>query len=105
MIPSHIEPNTDLVIIGNAVGKTNPEVVATLERGLPYFSMPAALGEFFLKGKTSLVVAGTHGKTTTSSLLAWVLTSAGLDPGMMIGGWVKNFNSNHRSGKGELLRR
>ncbi|MCG3112925.1 MAG: UDP-N-acetylmuramate:L-alanyl-gamma-D-glutamyl-meso-diaminopimelate ligase [Candidatus Manganitrophus sp. SB1] len=101
--PSHIEPNTDLVIIGNAVGKTNPEVVATLERGLPYFSMPAALGEFFLKGKTSLVVAGTHGKTTTSSLLAWVLTSAGLDPGMMIGGWVKNFNSNHRSGKGNYF--
>jgi len=98
--PVHIEPNTDLVIIGNAVGKTNPEVVATLERGLPYLSMPAALGEFFLKGRQSLVVAGTHGKTTTSSLLAWVLTSAELDPGMMIGGWVKNFNSNHRLGKG-----
>lgn len=101
--PSHIEPNTDLVIIGNAVGKTNPEVVATLERGLPYFSMPAALGEFFLKGKASLVVAGTHGKTTTASLLAWVLTSAGLDPGMMIGGWVKNFNSNHRFGNGNYF--
>ncbi|MBI3804458.1 MAG: UDP-N-acetylmuramate:L-alanyl-gamma-D-glutamyl-meso-diaminopimelate ligase [Nitrospirae bacterium] len=101
--PSHIESNTDLVIIGNAVGKTNPEVVATLERGLPYFSMPAALGEFFLKEKRSLVVTGTHGKTTTSSLLAWVLTSANLDPGMMIGGWVKNFNSNHRLGKGALF--
>lgn len=101
--PSNIEPNTDLVVIGNAVGKTNPEVVATLERGLPYFSMPAALGEFFLKGKRSLVVAGTHGKTTTSSLLAWVLTSGGCDPGMMIGGWVKNFNSNHRLGKGEAF--
>lgn len=99
----HIEPNTDLVIIGNAVGKTNPEVVATLGRGLPTLSMPAALGEFFLKGKQSLVVTGTHGKTTTSSLLAWVLTSAGLDPGMMIGGWVKNFNSNHRLGKGNLF--
>jgi UDP-N-acetylmuramate: L-alanyl-gamma-D-glutamyl-meso-diaminopimelate ligase len=101
--PAHIEPNTDLVIIGNAVGKTNPEVVATLERGLPVLSMPEALGEFFLKGKQSLVVAGTHGKTTTSSLLAWVLTSAGFDPGMMIGGWVKNFNSNHRLGKGDFF--
>ncbi len=100
---AHIEPKTDLVIIGNAVSKTNPEVIATLERGLPYLSMPAALGEFFLKGKQSLVVTGTHGKTTTSSLLAWVLTSAGLDPGMMIGGWVKNFNSNHRLGKGEVF--
>ncbi len=65
--------------------------------------MPAALGEFFLKGKQSLVVAGTHGKTTTSSLLAWGLTSAGLDPGMMIGGWVKNFNSNHRLGGGNFF--
>jgi UDP-N-acetylmuramate: L-alanyl-gamma-D-glutamyl-meso-diaminopimelate ligase len=101
--PAHIEPSTDLVIIGNAVGKTNPEVVATLERGLPTLSMPAALGEFFLKGKQSLVVAGTHGKTTTSSLLAWVLTSAGRDPGMMIGGWVKNFNSNHRLGEGDYF--
>lgn len=101
--PAHIEPNTDLVIVGNAVSKTNPEVVATLERRLPYLSMPAALGEFFLKGKQSLVVTGTHGKTTTSSLLAWVLTSAGLDPGMMIGGWVKNFNTNHRLGKGDFF--
>ncbi len=98
--PAHIDPKTDLVIIGNAVGKNNPEVIATLERKLPYFSLPSALGEFFLKEKKPLVVTGTHGKTTTSSLLAWVLASAGLDPGMMIGGWVKNFNSNHRLGKG-----
>lgn len=98
--PAHIDPKTDLVIIGNAVGKNNPEVVATLERKLPYFSLASALGEFFLKEKRSLVVTGTHGKTTTSSLLAWVLASAGLDPGMMIGGWVKNFNTNHRLGKG-----
>jgi UDP-N-acetylmuramate: L-alanyl-gamma-D-glutamyl-meso-diaminopimelate ligase len=88
------------VIIGNAVGKNNPEVIATLERKLPYFSLPSALGEFFLKEKHSLVVTGTHGKTTTSSLLASVLASAGRDPGMMIGGWVKNFNSNHRLGNG-----
>lgn len=101
--PSHIDPQTDLVIIGNAVGKTNPEVVATLERRLPYLSMPAALAKFFLSDKRSLVVTGTHGKTTTSSLLASVLASAGLDPGMMIGGWVKNFNSNYRLGKGEFF--
>ncbi len=101
--PAHIEPTTDLVIVGNAVGKTNPEVLAVQERGVPYFSMAAALGDFFLKEKQSLVVAGTHGKTTTSSLLAWVLASAGVDPGMMIGGWVKNFNSNHRLGKGDFF--
>src|SRR3989338_5680375 len=65
--PDHIDPLTDLVIVGNAVGKDNPEVLAALERRIPYLSMPAALGEFFLKEKRSLVVAGTHGKTTTRS--------------------------------------
>jgi len=96
----HIEPDTDWVIIGNAVPKTNPEVVAALERNIPYYSMPEALSQFFLKDKQSLVVAGTHGKTTTTSLLAWVLTYAGVDPGLMVGGWANNFDSNHRMGNG-----
>jgi UDP-N-acetylmuramate: L-alanyl-gamma-D-glutamyl-meso-diaminopimelate ligase len=96
--PRHIGPDTDLVIIGNAVRADNPEVVAALARNLPYCSMPQALNRFFLKTRRPAVVVGTHGKTTTSSLLAWTLMFAGYDPGMMIGGWVNNFNGNHRLG-------
>ncbi len=96
----HIAPDTDRVIIGNAVSRDNTEVIETLRRGLPYLSMAAALEQFFLTDKQSLVVAGTHGKTTTSSLLASVLSSAAYDPGFLIGGWIKNFDSNHRVGKG-----
>ncbi len=99
--PTHIDPETERVIIGNAVSKDNVEVLETIRRKLPYLSMASALEQFFLKGKRALVVSGTHGKTTTSSLLASVLTSAGRDPGAMIGGWVKNFDSNHRLGEGE----
>lgn len=101
--PSHIAPLTDRVIIGNAVSKDNPEIVETLRRKLPYLSMASALDQFFLKEKQSLVVAGTHGKTTTASLLASVMTSAGSDPGALIGGWVKNFDSNHRLGEGPFF--
>lgn len=98
--PSHIDPDTDCVIIGNAVSHDNPEVVETLRRGIPYYSMPEALRIFFLNKRTPLVVAGTHGKTTTSSLLSFVLTASGLDPGVMVGGIMKNFNTNHLLGKG-----
>ncbi len=101
--PAHIDAQTDRVIIGNAVSKDNPEVIETLKRKLPYLSMASALEEYFLKDKEALVIAGTHGKTTTSSLLASVLTSAGKDPGALIGGWVNNFDSNHRLGKGSFF--
>ncbi len=99
--PSHIDSDTDCVIIGNAVSRDNPEVVETLRRGIPYYSMPQALSLFFLDNRKPLVVSGTHGKTTTSSLLSFVLTSAGRDPGVMVGGIMKNFNTNHLLGKGE----
>ena len=98
--PSHIDPDTDCVIIGNAVSKDNAEVVETLRRGIPYYSMPQALSTFFLNERKSLVVSGTHGKTTTSSLLSFVMTAGGLDPGVMVGGIIKNFNTNHLLGKG-----
>ena len=101
--PENIEPDTDLVVIGNAVSKTNPEVLAVLERGIPYRSFPQALAEFFLKDRVPIVVAGTHGKTTTAALMAWVLECAGLDPGFLIGGWVKNFDSNSRAGTGRYF--
>ncbi len=101
--PENIEPDTDLVVIGNAVSKTNPEVLAVLDRGVPYRSFPQALAEFFLKDRVPIVVAGTHGKTTTSALAAWVLDCAGLDPGFLIGGWVKNFDANSRPGSGRYF--
>ena len=96
----NIDPGIDLVIIGNAVSKTNPEVQVVLARNLPYLSLPQALSEFFLSEKKPVVIAGTHGKTTTSSLAAWVLETAGMHPGFMIGGFVKNFKSNYQLGKG-----
>jgi UDP-N-acetylmuramate: L-alanyl-gamma-D-glutamyl-meso-diaminopimelate ligase len=100
---SHISPETNCVIIGNAVSKDNPEVLETIRRGIPYYSLPQALRLFFLNDKNPLVVAGTHGKTTTCSLLSFVLTSAGLDPGVLVGGIMKNFNTNHLLGKGSYF--
>ncbi|MBI3608411.1 MAG: UDP-N-acetylmuramate:L-alanyl-gamma-D-glutamyl-meso-diaminopimelate ligase [Nitrospirae bacterium] len=100
--PAHLD-GADLVVVGNAVAKTNPEVAAMLERGIPYRSFPQALAEFFIGDRHAMVVAGTHGKTTTTALLAWVLTAAGRDPGAMIGGWARNFEGNYRLGKGEYV--
>lgn len=101
--PKNISPSADLVIIGNAVGRENPEVKATLAGGIPYLSMSEALHQFFLKEKRPLVVTGTHGKTTTAALLSWVLSFSGFDPSLMVGGWVNNFNSNHHLGKGDFF--
>lgn len=86
----------DLVIIGNVITRNNPEAVAVLEQGLPYLSMPDALGKFFLEKRHSIVVAGTHGKTTTSTLMAWLLESCGENPGFLIGGVAKNFGKSYR---------
>jgi len=90
----------DLVIVGNAVSRDNPEVKEMLRRGLHYCSMPQALNRFVAAGKQTLLVSGTHGKTTTCSILAWMLYEAGYDPSFMIGGILKNFDSNYRLGKG-----
>lgn len=91
---ANLAARPDLVIVGNVVRVTNPEAVELGRLGLPYLSMPQALGHFFLAGKTSLVVAGTHGKTTTSSLLATTLHRMGATPGFMIGGLVEAFGRN-----------
>jgi len=101
--PENIEPDTDLVVVGNAVSKTNPEVQAVLDRGITFRSFPQALAEFFLANRTPIVITGTHGKTTTSALMAWVLETAGLDPGFLIGGWVINFDANSRPGTGRYF--
>jgi UDP-N-acetylmuramate: L-alanyl-gamma-D-glutamyl-meso-diaminopimelate ligase len=90
----------ELVVVGNAAAVTNAEAAATLELDLPYTSMPEAIYELFIKGKHSVVVTGTHGKTTTTSLMAWILEAAGRDPGMVVGGIPVNFNQNYKLGKG-----
>ena len=97
----NLEPAPDLVVIGNAVRRTNPEAVAVLERGLPHTSMAEALRTLFLAGKRSLVVAGTHGKTTSTAMLAWVLRAAGRDPSVMVGGEAIDFGGNYSLGAGE----
>ena len=90
----------ELVVIGNAAAITNAEAAATLELNLPYTSMPEAIYELFIKGKHSIVVTGTHGKTTTTSLMAWLLEAAGRDPSMVVGGIPVNFNQNYKLGAG-----
>ena len=97
----HLETfRPDLVVIGNAAANTNAEAAATLELDLPYTSMPEAIYELFIKGKHSIVVTGTHGKTTTTSLMAWLLEAAGRDPSMVVGGIPLNFNQNFKLGGG-----
>jgi UDP-N-acetylmuramate: L-alanyl-gamma-D-glutamyl-meso-diaminopimelate ligase len=99
----NIDDNSDLIVVGNAVGKNNPEVKTVVEKELPFCSMPQAINHFIAKDKKLLVVTGTHGKTTTASLLAWILFHAGLDPSYLIGGVLKNFSSNYRLGNGEYM--
>lgn len=97
----HLEAfRPDLVVIGNVAAKTNAEAAATLEMDLPYTSMPEAIYQLFIRGKHSIVITGTHGKTTTTSLMAWLLESAGRDPSMVVGGIPVNFNANFKLGDG-----
>jgi len=98
--PEHFLIRPDLVIVGNAVSRDNPEAQAVLNQKIPFISFPQALGLFLIGERESLVVAGTHGKTTTTALAAWVLTRAGLDPGFFVGGVPLNFGSGWGSGKG-----
>ncbi|MFH1619311.1 MAG: UDP-N-acetylmuramate:L-alanyl-gamma-D-glutamyl-meso-diaminopimelate ligase [bacterium] len=100
---NNLSHHPDLVVVGNAVRKDNPEAVKMEEMGLYFCSMPQALKRFASAGKKTLLVAGTHGKTTTSSILAWILYKSGLDPSFMIGGIVRNFDSNYRIGKGDYF--
>ena len=99
----NITDDIDQVIVGNAVSKDNQEVLAVQEKGIPYISFPEAIKKFYLKNQKSLVVTGTHGKTTTTALLSWVLHSAKRKPGFMVGGWMKNFDGNHAIPEGEFF--
>ncbi len=96
----NLEPAPDLVIVGNVIRRHNPEAVALRELGIPYLSFPQALGELFLADREALVVAGTHGKTTTSAMLAHLLVEAGRDPSALIGGVALNLDGNFRVGNG-----
>jgi UDP-N-acetylmuramate: L-alanyl-gamma-D-glutamyl-meso-diaminopimelate ligase len=90
----------DFCVIGNVVGRGNPEVEYILDKGIEYYSMAEALQRFFIKGKESIVVAGSHGKTTTASFIAHLLAVAGLRPGFFIGGKPLNFAGNYQLGRG-----
>jgi UDP-N-acetylmuramate: L-alanyl-gamma-D-glutamyl-meso-diaminopimelate ligase len=98
--PENLEPRPDLVVIGNAMSRGNPEVEAILASGVPYCSMPEALMRLFMGTRRRAVIAGTHGKTTSSALLAWVLYATGGDPSFMVGGASRNFEHNYRLGAG-----
>ena len=96
---AQLDPVPDLVLIGNALSRGNPAVEAVLNSGIPYTSGPRWLGENYLRGKAVIAVAGTHGKTTTSSMLAWILEQDGRKPGFLIGGVPTNFGRSARDGE------
>jgi len=98
-LPKNLVPPPDCIIIGNALSRGNPEVEAIFNKDLPYISGPQWLAEKVLAGRWVLAVAGTHGKTTTSSLLAWILEYIGESPGFLIGGVPENFGVSARLGK------
>lgn len=98
--PAHLQPLPDLVVVGNAVPRDNQEAVETERLGLDHMSMPEALAHFFLQYRRPLVVAGTHGKTTTTSLASWVYTDCGADPGFLIGGIPLDLGRSFQIGSG-----
>jgi UDP-N-acetylmuramate: L-alanyl-gamma-D-glutamyl-meso-diaminopimelate ligase len=98
---ANLDPTPDIVVIGNALSRGNPEVEAVLDRKIPYRSLPQTLEEFFLPARDSLVVTGTHGKTTTTSMLSWILHHAGWHPNFLIGGVAENFGRSFGLGGGK----
>ncbi|MBW3553002.1 MAG: UDP-N-acetylmuramate:L-alanyl-gamma-D-glutamyl-meso-diaminopimelate ligase [Gemmatimonadetes bacterium] len=94
--PANLEPQPDIVVVGNAISRGNPELEAVLDRRLHYTSGAATIKEEFLRSRTVVAVAGTHGKTTTTSILAWLLEAAGLHPSFLIGGVAENFGTSFR---------
>src|SRR5881296_4590802 len=92
----NIPANADVVVIGNAIKRGNPEAEAVLNRKLFYLSLPEVLKNYFLRGRHNLVVTGTHGKTTTTTLLTWIMEKAGRKPGYLIAGMPKNFGQGAR---------
>src|SRR5215211_4680316 len=102
--PEHLpEPAPDCVVVGNAMSRGNAEVEEMLNRRLVYRSQAEVVKEEFIRGRRSLVIAGTHGKTTTTSIAAWVMDKAGLDPTFLVGGVVQNFGASFRVTDGDYF--
>jgi len=101
--PEHLQPAPDIVVVGNVVSRGNRALEYVLNQDLPYTSGPQWLAEHVLRGRHVLAVAGTHGKTTTTSLLAWLLEHAGLEPGFLIGGMPADFGVSARLGRGRCF--
>ncbi|MDX1346529.1 MAG: UDP-N-acetylmuramate:L-alanyl-gamma-D-glutamyl-meso-diaminopimelate ligase, partial [Sedimenticolaceae bacterium] len=97
--PKHLQPAPDIVVVGNAMSRGNPAVEYMLDNNLPYTSGPQWLSEHILQERWVVAVAGTHGKTTTASMVAWILEHAGLEPGFLIGGIPRNFGLSARFGQ------
>jgi UDP-N-acetylmuramate: L-alanyl-gamma-D-glutamyl-meso-diaminopimelate ligase len=98
---AHLTPAPDLVVVGNIIARGNPELEEVLERKIPYCSMPQIIEDVFLPGRYSIVVAGTHGKTTTTAMLAWIFHVAGKRPDFLVGGIAENFGRSYGLGGGE----
>src|SRR6266702_6041795 len=99
----NLDPRPDLVVVGNAMSRGNVELEHVLDERIPFCSLPQLLHDEFLRGKEVLVVAGTHGKTTTTSLLAWIFQLAGTEPSFLIGGIAENFGLSFQLGKGKYF--
>ena len=97
----NLEPRPDMVVVGNAISRGNVELEHVLDQRIPFCSLPQILHDEFLRGREVLVVAGTHGKTTTTSMLAWIFDQAGVQPSFLIGGIAENFGSSFQLGKGK----
>jgi UDP-N-acetylmuramate: L-alanyl-gamma-D-glutamyl-meso-diaminopimelate ligase len=101
---AHLEPKPDLVVIGNIIARGNPELEEVLDRKIPYRSLPEMMEEEFLPGHHSIVVSGTHGKTTTTAMLAWIFHVAGAKPNFLVGGVAENFGKSYGlEGGGEFI--
>ena len=98
---ANLRPAPDLVVVGNALSRGNPEIEYTLDNRIPFMSLPETLKTFFLRRKTPVVVTGTHGKTTTASMISWGMSAAGLRPDFLIGGIAENFQSSYGLNGGE----
>src|SRR5689334_23742513 len=98
---ANLKPRPDMVIVGNAISRGNIELEHVLDQRIPFRSMPDTLYDFFLRTREPIVIAGTHGKTTTTSMLAWIFQQAGKDPSFLVGGIAENFGSSFalRQGK------
>lgn len=100
---ANLSPKPDFVIVGNVISANNEEAQELMKLGIPYTSLPKAMGEFIIQDRESVVISGTHGKTTTTSMMAWVAEKAGVHPGFLIGGIPKNFSQSFKNPEGSFF--